>query len=427
MKKIKFILILIAAALLSHAQELEYAKNIIKQLASPEFKGRGYVGKGDKIAAKYIAKQYQVFGLQPLNKKSYFQKFNISVNTLPQRVSVKIDGNELKAAVDYLVAPSSPSIKGRFQIITTNRNLIDTEEKLASTVKKAHGSFLLIDSRNKKDEDKELSKKIDENLRILQQNPASGIKGIIILTDEKLMWRGSTRQNPIPVVTIKKELDLNTVNTIEIVVDARFIPAYETQNVAGVIPGTSDTDSMIVILAHYDHLGKMGKNVYFPGANDNASGVSMLLSMAKHYSEDRPKYNIVFIVLSAEEIGILGAKAFVANPLIDLNKIKFLVNFDMAGTGEEGIRIVNGSVYKDKFDWLCDLNQKQGLLPKIDIRGESCNSDHCPFYQKGVPSFFIYTQGGIQAYHDISDKYDTLPLTEFEDYFKLMVQFFDSI
>ena len=171
----------------------------------------------------------------------------------------------------------------------------------------------------------------------------------------------------------------------------------------------------------------MGKDTYFPGANDNASGVAMILNLAKHYSTHQPKYTTIFIALSGEELGILGAKAFTDHPLIDLAKIKFLVNFDLAGTGEEGIRIVNGSIFKEKFDLISKINQQQNLLPKIDIRGAACNSDHCFFYQNGVPCFYIYTQGGIRAYHDIYDKYETLPLTEFVDYCKLMILFFDSI
>jgi len=136
---------------------------------------------------------------------------------------------------------------------------------------------------------------------------------------------------------------------------------------------------------------------------------------------------MVFICLSAEEIGLYGGKEFTENPLIKLEKIKFLVNFNLAGTGEEGIRVVNGSVFKDKFDLLTKINTENKLLPKVDIRGAACNSDHCLFYQEGVPCFYIYTQGGIKAYHDVYDKYETLPLTEFVDYNTLMIKFFDNL
>jgi Zn-dependent M28 family amino/carboxypeptidase len=168
----------------------------------------------------------------------------------------------------------------------------------------------------------------------------------------------------------------------------------------------------------------MGNKVYFPGANDNASGTAMLLSFVKEYARHPPKYNTVFLAFSGEEIGLLGSKAFVEHPLTDLKKIKFLVNFDLAGTGEEGIKVVNGSIFKAQFDRLTKLNQQDHLLPKVEIRGAACISDHCRFYEKGVPSFFIYTQGGIKAYHDIYDRSETLPLTEFSHYFQLMQRFF---
>lgn len=427
MKKQLLLLILLSFNLLAFSQDLDYAKKIVEKLSSTEFKGRGYIENGDKISADYIANEFHSLGLLPGNKKSYFQKFNLSVNTLPNRVIVNIDGIELKTAIDYLVESSCPSINGKYQIIKTTRSEIDTEAKLVSLINKAGNSFILIDNRDKKNEKPEQSKKIDEYVRLLEYSPEVNIKGIIIYTSEKLTWESSMTQNARPVVIINKELDLTNLNSIEITVDAKFIQKYETQNVIGSIKGTSNPDSMIVVLAHYDHLGKLGKDIYFPGANDNASGVALILNLAKHYAENKPKYTMVFIALSGEELGILGAKAFTDNPLIDLSKIKFLVNFDLAGTGEEGIRIVNGSIYKDKFDLISKINQQQGLLPKVDIRGAACNSDHCFFYQKGVPCFYIYTQGGIRAYHDLSDKYETLPFTEFVDYCKLMIRFFDSI
>ncbi|MEN8203855.1 MAG: M20/M25/M40 family metallo-hydrolase, partial [Bacteroidota bacterium] len=166
---------------------------------------------------------------------------------------------------------------------------------------------------------------------------------------------------------------------------------------------------------------------YFPGANDNASGIAMILNLAKHFSENPPAYSMVFMALGAEEIGLLGAKAFTEDPTFDLDRIKFLVNFDLAGTGDEGIKVVNATVHQREFDLLSVLNTEKDLLPAVSSRGPACNSDHCMFHQKGVPSFYIYTLGGIQAYHDIYDRYETLPLTEFVDYCTLMISFFDHL
>lgn len=426
MRRVSILLILLILSLITYSQDLEYAKSVVKKLAAPELQGRGYTQKGNLLAAEFISGEYKSIGLLPLGK-SYYQKFDIPVNTFPNKMLLKIDGETLKPAVDYLVESSSPGIKGKYNILKSSRKGIDTKEKLTDLIKKAGDCFILIDNTEKVADDKELNKRIDENISYLKHSPQISVKGVIIFTKEKLVWENSTFQNIRPVVVINKDISLSCVNSVEVNIESKFIKNYETQNIVGYLKGSFNPDSFIVVTAHYDHLGRMGKATYFPGANDNASGVAMILSLANYYAKNKPKYSVVFIALSAEEVGILGAKEFTEHPLMKLNSIKFLINFDMAGTGEEGVRVVNGSVYKEKFDLLTKINSENKYLPKIDIRGAACNSDHCFFYQKGVPCFYIYTQGGIKAYHDIYDKYETLPFTEFVDYCALMIQFFDKI
>ena len=100
----------------------------------------------------------------------------------------------------------------------------------------------------------------------------------------------------------------------------------------------------------------------------------------------------------------------------------------MVGTGSAGITVVNGRVYKEAFQKLAEINEEQLLLKEVKARGEACNSDHCPFYMKGVPSFFIYTRGDeYQEYHNVKDRNADLPLTEYEDLFRLMIEFIDNI
>jgi Zn-dependent M28 family amino/carboxypeptidase len=171
----------------------------------------------------------------------------------------------------------------------------------------------------------------------------------------------------------------------------------------------------------------MGKETMFPGANDNASGVSLLLNLVKHFSTTKPKYTIVFIAFAAEEIGLVGSRYFTEHPVFPLSNIKFLINFDLAGTGDDGIQVVNGKTYQQKFDLISKLNDDGKLLKQIKIRGEACNSDHCMFHAKGVPCFYIYTLGGIQAYHDIYDRAETLPLTDYQDYYTLLLKFIATL
>jgi Zn-dependent M28 family amino/carboxypeptidase len=171
------------------------------------------------------------------------------------------------------------------------------------------------------------------------------------------------------------------------------VKKHKTQNVVGFVEGIKYPDSFFVFTAHYDHIGMMGKDVIFPGANDNASGTAMIMDLAKHYSKSKPEYSIVFIAFSGEEAGLYGSRFFSENPLFPLEKIKLLINLDMVGTGSDGIAFVNGSVFTDLFEIVNQINEEKNYLKRIKARGEACNSDHCFFYQKGVPAFFIYSMG----------------------------------
>ncbi|MEO6814470.1 MAG: M28 family peptidase [Ginsengibacter sp.] len=427
--KITLFAIFVGGSFTSFSQnEVAYARKVIDTLASPRYDGRGYIENGDKLASAFIAGEFKKSGLIPLNKGSYFQPFDLSVNTFPGKMVVKLNDELLIPGADYLIQTTSPSVHGKFNVISVTRSDINTSDKLNQIISKAHKSFILIDNRRPANESMEDQKIINDNIEILKTEKDLNFKGLIIFSYDKLTWTTLTYQEKRPVIIInKKDFDPSKIHTIQVDVDAVFVPKYTTRNVVGMIKGTLNVDSTIVITAHYDHLGQMGKGTYFPGANDNASGTSMMLCFVKYYAAHPPKYNTVFIAFSGEEIGLLGSEAFVENPLADLSKIKFLVNFDLAGTGDEGIKVVNGSIFKNQFNLLVKLNDEYKLLPKIEERGEACISDHCRFYRKGVPSFFIYTLGGIAAYHDIYDRSETLPLTEFENYFELMVKFFAAI
>ena len=147
----------------------------------------------------------------------------------------------------------------------------------------------------------------------------------------------------------------------------------------------------------------------------------------KYYAVNKPKYKTVFIFFSSEEAGLIGSNYFVKNNSIDLAKIKFLVNLDLLGTGDDGIMVVNGAIYNDHFAKLEKINQEGQLLKTIKKRGKAQNSDHYWFTEKGVQCFFIYTLGGVSFYHDIDDKEKTLPLTKYKEVFKLLLEFASTL
>lgn len=425
MLKVLVLFIVALVPVLSEAQTIDYAREVFNTLASDDFKGRGYVENGDKLAAEFIQNEFEKFGLKSF-KASYYQEFDTSVNTFPNSINVSVNGTELIAGKDFLIEAGSGSLKGSFDIISVTADEILDNAKFVNKLRVSSGTFMVIQPFDKEKFSKEQNEQINGAIQFLKYHPQNPAKGTIILTNDKLTWGGSVQEFSKPTLIIHKDSLTAPIKSLKVEIRNKFIKKYKTQNVVGYVEGES-SDSTIVFIAHYDHLGMLGKEAVFNGANDNASGTAMLLSLAKHYSEHKPEFNTVFIAFGAEELGLIGSKYFIENPLFDLSNIKFLINFDLAGTGDEGIQVVNGSVYKDKFDLLTQINEEEQLVPNVKIRGAACNSDHCMFDQKDVPGFYIYTLGGIKAYHDIHDRPETLPLTEFEDYFRLITEFINQL
>lgn len=407
---------------------LPYARQVVDTLSSPSMHGRGYVKEGHQKAATYIASEFKRFGLKSFGN-AYFQEFDVSVNTFPAKVELAVNGQALAAGPDFLVAPCSQSIHGSFATVPLEKEEILDPKLLLKKLQNASGKVLLIDQEQFDKTKPEEQKKLNETISFLQHFKNNPAEAILLLTTEKLTWHMAQQPCETPQLIVRKEVLPDSFSTIDLAIESKHLKRLQTQNVAGLIKGKDPKKNVLLISAHYDHLGRLGESAYFPGANDNASGVAMLLSLARYYAkpENQPEQDMLFIAFGAEELGLLGAQHYVKNPLIPLEKTGFMLNLDITGTGEEGIKVVNGAVFTDAFERLQKINNEQQLLPKVSPRGEACNSDHCPFYQAGVPAFFIYTLGGIQAYHDVDDKAATLPLTEFEDLFQLLRLFIADI
>jgi len=351
----------------------------------------------------------------PLDKKnSFYQKLKFPVNTFPGKLEVEIDGKKLVPGIDYLVDAGSGKSRGAFSIFgIAGANFRGSPDTLKN-------KFLLID--------KSLVKGAEEKSAMdLWITDAHGAKGVIIPEDVKLTWTVSRKKYRHTVLRILRKSLPENPKKITVHIESRFCRKYRTQNIAGMIKGTQFPDSFIVFSAHYDHLGRMGRDTYFPGANDNASGISMLLNLAKHYSQNPPECSMLFIAFAGEEAGLMGSEFFVKHPLVPLHQIKFLLNMDLLGTGDEGMMVVNGEVFPDLFSKMDSINLQNNLIASLQKRGKARNSDHYWFTEKNVPSFFIYTMGGIKAYHDIFDKAETLPLTDYSDVFRLIIKFIDEL
>ncbi len=375
MRKIVFALVIFWSVNVS-AQDSAFARKMVDTLCSKTFWGRGYTKDGMHKAAEFLSNKFTEFGLQPMKGKSLFQDYSFSVNTFPGKMKLTINGVELNAGKDFIVNAESKGVKA-------NGNLMQVD------------SITFVDREN---------------------------AFIVKLKDKLTMDVAQEVANYAAIEVDKKGLQTTPTN-YKVEIDNFFIKKFKAQNVCGIVKGTIQPDSIIIITAHYDHLGGLGEEVYFPGANDNASGVSLLLNLARYYALHPQPYSIGFILFSGEEAGLVGSKYFAENPLVDLKKIRFLTNTDLAGTGIDGITVVNASEFPKEFKLMQDINNEMKLVKAVNSRGKAANSDHYWFTEKGVPSFFFYTLGGIKAYHDVFDVAATLPLNEHEDLFKLMVEF----
>ncbi len=379
-----YISLFILCSFYSHAQDSVYTKKIIATLCSKQFAGRGYVKNGLDISAKYITSELKKFKAQPLFYTGYYQWFDFNVNTFPSKMEARINGKVLKPGIDFIVSPESVGLKGKFSV-----------------------------------------EKKDSITYLAQNSPLP----LAIILNKKLTFSVATHTaNYCAVELLDKGNSYPEIKTMEVNIENKLLNKYICKNICAFVNGKDEkNDTVIMLTAHYDHLGMMGNKTYFPGANDNASGVSMLLNLVKHYSQHPPKYKTVFVFFAGEEAGLLGSKYFTEHPVFELSKIKFLINLDLLGTGDEGITVVNATEFKPQFERLKNINAEKNYLPLVKPRGKAQNSDHYWFTEKGVPSFFIYTMGGIKAYHDVYDVPKTLPLTKYKAVFNILIDFINGI
>src|SRR3989339_663332 len=401
------------------AQDMKYTKTILDTLCSKYMFGRGYVKEGDKKAAEYIRNEFKKTGLSFFNNDG-FQKLSYPVNTFPGKMEAAINGKKIIPGIDFFVQAKSNSCKGTFPVVYYNANTLRYADSL-NWFKKQNFSdkFILVDRSGTSNKD------TLEKLNLMRANPMKA-RGLIFI-DEKVSWNVSTKKADFVAITIAKKCVNEKIQNFSIDVETEFNEKHETQNVIAYIQGKSKPDSFIVFTAHYDHLGGIGDTLFIPGANDNASGVSMLLNLAAYYKKNQPEYSIAFIAFTGEEAGLLGSFHYVENPMFSLNKIKILFNLDLVGTGDDGIMLVNGAVFKKEFEQIKNLNEQKKYFPKVNARGEAANSDHYPFYAKGVIGFFIYRQGGVSEYHNPFDKAETLPLTKYKELFSLLTDYIGMI
>jgi len=423
LRSIAGLFLVLTGILPANAQEKKIALKIVKDLTAPEMHGRGYVNNGCGIAADYIANAFEGLGLKKFND-SFFQEFSFDVNTFPGAVSLQVDGIALTPGTQFEIDPMSPAFNGEraLTVVSLEQVKNGTLAELLSDPSFCEKNCVVFNMAALEDD------KTKSQMYALPEALAEKVP-VIILQDNKFTWSVGRRVMPNPVVRVQLDKWDHSANSIELNIEQEFITGFKANNVVGYIEGThrKKKKKMVVLTGHYDHLGRMGSETYFPGANDNASGIATLLSLAHYYSEHPPEYTIVFMCFAGEEAGLLGSKYYTEHPLFKLKKIRTLINLDIMGTGDEGITVVNAVNNEDIYNALVEINDTNDYLAKVKKRNNTSNSDHYFFAEAGVPAIFIYTMGGVKHYHDVYDKAKTLPMTEFEDVCHLLCDFIQTL
>jgi hypothetical protein len=193
------------------------------------------------------------------------------------------------------------------------------------------------------------------------------------------------------------------------------------RNVAAVLPGSDPkfADEWIALSAHFDHLGKRGDTLY-PGADDNATGIAMLLEVAERFAlrRERPKRTLVFIAFDQEEVGLLGSTYFATHPPRPFRKLKASITADMLGRSladvmDEYVFALGSERSPQLRKLLEDVKPPKGLtVGRIGADLIGTRSDYGPFRDRRIPFLFLST-GQHSDYHAPGD------LPERIDYEKL--------
>ena len=185
-------------------------------------------------------------------------------------------------------------------------------------------------------------------------------------------------------------------------------------NVVAYVRGSSDPNTLVVVTAHYDHLGVRGGQIY-NGADDNASGVAVLMQLAAHYAHEAPRHTIVFAALDAEEEGLVGARAFVKQLRAEKRDVALNVNMDMVSHNDRGELYASGAYYTPELKPLLEgvaAHAPAHLLlghdrPEQGHDDWTNQSDQYEFHKAGIP-FVYFGVEDHKDYHKPTDDFETI-------------------
>lgn len=372
-------------------QERQDVSRILNTLASDDMRGRSALTKDIELAADFIADEMMRIGLTPYAEENFRQTFQLD-KISPKRKSASVNKKVIPA--EHIISLGN-QLHLQWDDKSAIRTVYITSESDFSQSFRTHS----------------LSK---ENTLVLVDPSfkASFVRFEQMLNSPKFV-EDNTIQKPNIVYLLTKEKPKNLHIHIE-----RDIQKFPLFNIAGIIPGKSKPDEYVIFSGHYDHIGilpTVGKDSIANGADDDASGITAMLTLADYYKKkNNNERTLIFIAFTAEELGMYGSKYFSNH--IDADQVVAMVNMEMIGkdskfgtntvyiTGYDQSdlgKLMQENLKNTNFTFYADPYTKQNLFYR---------SDNAILAAKGVPahSFSTSQMDKDEYYHTVKDEVSTL-------------------
>jgi aminopeptidase YwaD len=441
----------------NHEVTVKELQGHILYLASDSLKGRLTGSPGDSLAAEYIKNKLSSYGLIPLTGDG-LQRFKVTKRVLAGKSnSLSVNGTNYIVEKDFMPLAFSSNGILESEVVFSGYGFnikgdsLKWDDYIATDVKGKWVMILRGDPEPENNKSPFIAFSADRDKALLAKD--MGAAGVLLVSGpafdpqdafEPLNSEGYSVD--IPVLRIKKEVadnillkSKNSVAALEKkLMDKRKPYSFSTKvtingkaeivrelantrNVAMLLPGEDPKlkDEYIIIGAHFDHLGMGGAGSgsraldtigIHHGADDNASGVAMMLELAEKFARTKGshKRSILCLSFSGEEEGLLGSKHFVDDPGLDLSKVNAMINIDMVGRLNEtnNLQIFGAGTATGMKELI--YSKSDTSVIKLTLSDEGYGpSDHSSFYGKNIPVLFYFT-GAHLDYHTPSDTYDKI-------------------
>lgn len=404
----------LAVPIAAGAQNEELFLDVVEDLSSSRFQGRGYARDGIIKAGKYIAKQFEKAGASEV----VMQPFKIDINTFPGKMQVSVDGRKLVPGDDFTLREFSIGAKGEYDLYYIDTLNYDPDRIFSDLAGPGADRTIVV-------ADFWFTYKHSKDFKRLEKKDGAANAGVLYTWDTPLKFYKAygEKVSEKPVLWGGPSFPRDG-KTIKVNIDNEFLAGYESSNVIAMVPGERH-DSCYMFTAHYDHLGNLGRKLYYPGANDNASGTAAIITIAEYYAHNKPEFDMYFVAFSGEEANLRGSTFFVNNPVVPLEKIKYLFNLDMVGDNNP-VQYCEVSDPGDAgFAVMEAINAEKHYFKSLNRGKLAANSDHWPFAEKGVPCIMFENENGdsFPYYHTAHDDMGCFRKSTYPALFRLITDF----